>query len=222
MTTTAIIVAAGTGSRFSSDTPKQFLRIKDKPMLVHVVERFEVAPSVDSIVIVLPKDQAHKFNPGQFQKVTSIVTGGPTRARSVLNGLNAVSSDTAIVAIHDGARPLVTVDEIERTIGIAKQTGAACLMAPVTDTIKSISGDEIAATLDRTKLRRALTPQVFSVEVLRKAFQGVDLDDTITDECYLVERLGHPIAVVEGSSRNIKITYIEDLVLAEALMKVNE
>jgi 2-C-methyl-D-erythritol 4-phosphate cytidylyltransferase len=125
---------------------------------------------------------------------------------------------TDIVTVHDGARPLVSVDEIERTIAKARETGAACLVAPVTDTIKSVRSGEIADTLDRDKLRRALTPQAFKIDVLKKAFENADLSESATDECYLVEKLGHPIAVVEGSSRNIKITHPEDLFLAEALL----
>jgi len=218
MKTTAIIVAAGSGSRFNSKTPKQFLELCGRPVIVHTLERFQSAPSVDSIVLVLSADQS-SFKTDAFDKIGCIVAGGDTRARSVLNGLNAVYGDTNIIAVHDGARPLVSVDEIERTIAKAKDTGAACLVAAVTDTIKSIRGGEIATTLDRKHLRRALTPQVFKTEVLRKAFENADLDDSITDECYLVEKLGHTIAIVEGSTRNIKITHSEDLVLAEALMK---
>jgi 2-C-methyl-D-erythritol 4-phosphate cytidylyltransferase len=219
MKTTAIIVAAGSGSRFNSETPKQFLEVNGKLVVVHALERFEAAPSVDAIVLVLAKDQIGKLDLNQVTKLQTVVAGGISRAASVNNGLNAVSADTAIVAVHDGARPLVTVDEIERTIERAKQTGAACLVAAVTDTIKSIRGGEIAATLDRNELRRALTPQAFSLDVLKKAFEGADLDESVTDECYLVERLGHPIAIVEGSVRNIKITHPEDLVLAEALFR---
>lgn len=219
MKTTAIIVAAGAGSRFKSDTPKQFLEINGKPVIVHTLERFQAAPSIDSIVLVLSEGQANAFDAEAVSKLEKVVAGGETRAHSVLNGLNAVNADTEIVAVHDGARPLVTVEEIEATIAKAKETGAACLTAPVTDTIKSVRGGEIAATLDREKLRRALTPQAFKIEVLRSAFEGVDLNDSVTDECYLVEKLGHPIAIVEGSSRNIKITHPEDLILAEALLK---
>ena len=109
--------------------------------------------------------------PGRFSKGDAVVAGGDSRAESVLNGLNAVSEQTEIVAVHDGARPLVSVDEIERVIEKARETGAACLVASVTDTIKSIRGDEIAATLDRDKLRRALTPQAFKTEVLKRAFE---------------------------------------------------
>jgi 2-C-methyl-D-erythritol 4-phosphate cytidylyltransferase len=223
LTTTAIIVAAGSGSRFKSDTPKQFLKIKGKSVIVHTIERFQSAPSVDSIVLVLAADQAASFDASAFSKVSKVVAGGSTRAASVHNGLDAVDAD--IVAVHDGARPLVTVDEIERTIAKAKETGAACLVAPVTDTIKSVRGGEIADTLDRTKLRRALTPQAFRTELLKKAFEdkdlNLDVNESITDECYLVEKLGYPIAIVEGSPRNIKITHPEDLVLAAALLKAD-
>jgi 2-C-methyl-D-erythritol 4-phosphate cytidylyltransferase len=220
MTTTAIIVAAGSGSRFKSDTPKQFLEINGKSVLAHTIERFESAPSVERIVLVLAPDLAASFDDSAFSKVYFVVPGGATRARSVCNGLATVRTD--IVTVHDGARPLVSVDEIERTIAKARETGAACLVAPVTDTIKSVRSGEIADTLDRDKLRRALTPQAFRTELLKKAFEdkdlNIDVNELITDECYLVEKLGHPIAIVEGSSRNIKITHPEDLILAEALL----
>ena len=219
MKTAAIIVAAGSGSRFKSDTPKQFLEINGKPVIVHTLELFQAAPSVDKIVLVLSERRMGNVDSSLFPKLESVVAGGSTRAESVWNGLNAVGEDIEIVAVHDGARPLVTVDEIERTIAKANETGAACLVAPVTDTIKSVRSGEIAATLDRDKLRRAVTPQVFKREVLRKAFEKADLSESVTDDCFLVEKLGYPIAIVEGNSRNIKITHPEDLILAEALMK---
>lgn len=218
MAVTAIIVAAGSGSRFGSDIPKQFLELNGKPVIVHTLERFQAAPSVDSIILVLAEDQIDDFDKSVVAKLDGVIAGGMSRSSSVLNGLNAVSGETDIAAVHDGARPLVSVDEIERTIAKAKATGAACLVAPVTDTIKSISGDEIAATLDRDKMRRALTPQVFSIDVLRRAFELADANEKATDECYIVEKLGYPIAIVEGSSRNIKITHSEDLALAAALL----
>lgn len=222
MRTTAIIVAAGLGSRFNSGTPKQFLEIQGKPVIVHTLERFQSAASVDKIVLVLPEKQISSFDRAAFSKLISVTAGGPTRAESVAAGLAVIGDETEIVAVHDGARPLVTVDEIERTISKAKETGAACLVAPVTDTVKSVRGGEIAATLDREKLRRAVTPQVFKIEVLRKAFESAVLNESVTDECYLVEKLAHPIAIVEGSARNIKITHAGDLVLATALLKEQE
>jgi len=219
---TAIIVAAGSGSRFDPENPKQFVELLGRQLLVHTMEKFERAESVNSVVLVVAKQYvdtyAKSLEKYGFTKIFAVVPGGETRAESVRNGLNAVDTRTEFVAVHDGARPLVTVDEIDRTIARAKETGAACLVAAVTDTIKSIRGDEIAATLDRAQLRRALTPQAFKIEVLKKAFDGVSLDKSVTDECYLVERLGHPIAIVEGSVRNIKITHPEDLILAEALL----
>ena len=221
MRTAAIIVAAGSGSRFGSETPKQFLEINGKPVIAHTIERFEAAPSVDSIVIVVAAERIAQIDPSPFRKVSGVAIGGASRAESVLNGLSVLLDDIEVVAVHDGARPLVTVAEIEATIARAKETGAACLVAPVTDTIKSVRGGEIAATLDRDKLRRALTPQAFKREVLLAAFENADLA-AATDECYLVEKLGHPITIVEGSPRNIKITHPEDLILAEAFLGMEE
>lgn len=217
MKTTAIIVAAGTGSRFNPDTPKQFVELAGKTVIEHTIERFQACPSIDAIVLVLASEHIDSFK-ASVDKSVKIVAGGATRAESVLNGLNA-SADADLVAVHDGARPFVSVDEIERTVARAKKTGAACLVTAVTDTIKTIRGDEIAGTLDRDKLRRALTPQVFQFDVLKRAFELGDLSDAVTDECYLVEKLGHPIAIVEGSARNIKITHAEDIAMAKVLVR---
>jgi 2-C-methyl-D-erythritol 4-phosphate cytidylyltransferase len=149
-------------------------------------------------------------------KLRSIVPGGATRAGSVRNGLNEIDEKTAwIVAVHDGARPLVTVDEISQTVENASLHGAACLVADVTDTIKEVDHGFITKTVPRTNLRRALTPQAFQYGILRKAFDGSDLGEDVTDECFLVENLGIRIFCVEGNSRNIKITRPEDLKLAE-------
>jgi 2-C-methyl-D-erythritol 4-phosphate cytidylyltransferase len=222
---TAIIVAAGSGTRFKSTTPKQFVEIHGKPLLIHTLERFEVARSVDSVIVVLPEDRIDEFESlaqrFQLNKIFAVVSGGATRAESVRNGIDAIALDEGVVVVHDGARPLVTPDEIDETIEKAKDTGAACLVAPVTDTIKTINGKEIANTLDRDKLRRALTPQAFRVELLRKAFEQSDLSEAVTDECYLVEKLGHPISIVEGSSRNIKVTQADDLIIASEFLRTS-
>lgn len=219
---TAIIVAAGTGHRFGGDTPKQFISVCGKPLISHTLERFESCAAVDEIVLVISEEGRGRpeFSNlrAEITKLKKIVTGGMTRSESVRNGLRAVSEGCSVVAIHDGARPLVAVDEIAAVISRASEVGAACLVAPVTDTIKTISGNEITGTLDREKLRSALTPQAFGFEVLAAAFDKADLTDAVTDECYLVEKLGHPIAWVEGSSRNIKITRPEDLKFAEAML----
>jgi 2-C-methyl-D-erythritol 4-phosphate cytidylyltransferase len=220
---TAIIVAAGTGKRFGGNTPKQFLEILGKPVVIHTMLKFETCPLVDEVILVLPAEHkasflelAQKF---PLKKLTKIIGGGATRAESVLNGLKAIRAETAgIVAVHDGARPLVTSDEIAETIRKAEETGAAVLTAPVIDTIKEVSGENIIKTIDRNSLRRALTPQCFRYEILQKAYAMADNIDEATDESFLVEKAGFLVTFVEGSASNIKITKEEDLALAEFLM----
>ena len=220
---TAIIVAAGCGNRFDSKTPKQFAEILGKPIIIHTLEKFEACACVSQIVLVLPSSEISDFEKliekFRLKKITKVVVGGSTRAESVSNGMNAVDPATDIVAVHDGVRPLVSIAEINATIEKAKETGAACLVAVVTDTIKQVDDDKIVGTLDRTKLRRALTPQAFRYGVLQQALNQKSYDGEITDECLLVERTGQAIAYVEGSSRNIKITHPQDRILAEALLR---
>jgi 2-C-methyl-D-erythritol 4-phosphate cytidylyltransferase len=220
----AIIVAAGSSKRFGGTTPKQFLELLGKPVVIHTMLRFESCPEVDEIILVLPDLHKAEFvriaGKYAFKKLTNIIGGGASRADSVLNGLKAVRTETAgIVAVHDGARPLVTPDEISATIKKARETGAAVLTAPVTDTVKEISGDKIVRTINRERLHRALTPQCFRYEILKKAYESADDISTATDESYLVEKAGFPVSFVEGSASNIKITTPEDLALAEFLIK---
>lgn len=221
---TAIIVAAGEGKRFGGRIPKQFLEIAGKPLLIHTLERFENSPEVDEIILVLSFDlksgSVQDFEKYNLKKLSKIVAGGKTRAESVSNGLRVVNPETAgIVAVHDGARPLVTVEEIAAVIKKADETGAACLVAPVTDTIKEISGDKILRTIDRSRLRRALTPQCFRYDILRHAFEVNNCDDSSTDESSMVEKSGVTVSLVEGSAKNIKITHPEDFMIAEILLK---
>lgn len=221
---TAIIVAAGEGKRFGGNVPKQFLEIAGKPLIFHTIQRFEDCPEIDEIVLVLPARQTEIFHSAgkkyNLKKLSKAAAGGKTRAKSVWNGLMAINSETAeIVAVHDGARPLVTVEEISATVEKAKETGAACLVAPVTDTIKEISGDQITETIHRSKLRRALTPQCFRYEILRRAFEENDFGEAATDESFLVEKIGAAVSIIEGSPKNIKITHPEDFIIAEILLK---
>ncbi|HXH70140.1 MAG TPA: 2-C-methyl-D-erythritol 4-phosphate cytidylyltransferase [Pyrinomonadaceae bacterium] len=220
----AIIVAAGSGTRFGTKTPKQFLEILGKPLIIHTLERFESCSAVDEIILVLSAEEitnfrqtAEKYN---LKKLSKIISGGETRAASVFNGLNAIDSKkTETVAVHDGARPLVSTREISATIEKAKKTGAACLVAAVNDTIKEVADGKIVGTIDRLNLRRALTPQCFRYEILKRAFAEYEISEIVTDECFLVEKLGYEIATVDGSTRNIKITRQEDFVFAENLLK---
>ncbi|MGI8885228.1 MAG: 2-C-methyl-D-erythritol 4-phosphate cytidylyltransferase [Pyrinomonadaceae bacterium] len=219
---TAIIVAAGSGTRFGAEKPKQFLEIYGKPIIIHTLECFENCRAIDEIVLVLSSSEIENFQPNiekyNLKKLVKIVAGGQTRAESVLNGLNAVDPEKIeIVAVHDGARPLVSAQEIAQTIEKARKTGATCLTAKVTDTIKKISGDKITGTIDRANLRRALTPQCFKFEILQKAFAPENFDASATDECFLVEKAGYEITFVEGNARNIKITHQGDLKIAEFL-----
>ena len=220
MLNTAIIVAAGAGKRFGDERPKQFIELLGKPLIIHTIERFESCPAIDEIVLVAAEDRSEEFREllaGQpFAKVRAIVPGGATRAQSVRSGLDSIDGETAwIVAVHDGARPLVTAREITQTVEAASLHGAACLVADLTDTIKEVDHGFITRTVPRAGLRRALTPQAFQYDILRKAFDDAELGEDVTDECCLVERTGIRIFCVEGSSRNIKITRPEDLKLAE-------
>lgn len=224
---TAIIAAAGKGTRFNSGRPKQFLELLGKPLIIHTLERFQSCAAIDEIVLVLSGERRVEFeqirNDFVIPKLKSIVSGGQSRAESVRNGLDAIDpAPKHIIAVHDGVRPLVSVDEITRTVEKAAQTGAACLVADVTDTIKEVEGEHILRTIDRNRLRRALTPQAFRYDILRDAFQNCGASESTTDECYLVEKLGVKIAFVEGNARNIKITRPEDLVLAEAFLRTQQ
>lgn len=223
----AIIAAAGTGSRMASDRPKQFLQLAGTPIIFHTLKPFDLCDSIHEVIVVLPAEEAAEFlaQAGKrgLRKLARVVPGGATRAESVKRGLQSIRSATAeIVAVHDGVRPFVTVEEIENTIDAARRDGAAILATPVTNTIKLVEGEEIVKTLDRRSLRQALTPQCFRYELLRRAYDQVDVNDPLlTDESALVERLGQAVTVVEGSARNIKITTPLDLLLAEAFLKVS-
>ena len=224
----AIIAAAGAGTRMASDRPKQFLLLAGMPIIFHTLKPFEQCESIDEVIVVLPAEESAGFLSlaGRYglRKIARVVPGGATRADSVKRGLMSIRSATAeIVAVHDGVRPFVTVDEIDATIAAARADGAAILAAPVTDTIKQVDGRRIVKTLDRGELRRALTPQCFRYEVLRQAYQAADVNDaSLTYESVLMEKLGIPVSMVEGSPRNIKITTVEDLAIAEAILDVTD
>jgi len=220
----AIIAAAGAGTRMASDRPKQFLLLAGTPVIFHTLKVFEQCDSIDEVIVVLPAEESAGFLSlaGKFgvRKLARVVPGGVTRADSVKRGLMAIRSATAeIVAVHDGVRPFVTVEEIDATVAAAKADGAAILVAPVTDTIKQVVDEGVVKTLDRGALRRALTPQCFRYELLREAYNHADVNDpSLTDESALVEQLGKRVSIVEGSARNIKITTAEDLAIAEAIL----
>lgn len=221
----AIIAAAGQGTRIGGKRAKQFVELAGTPIIVHTLIPFEQCELIHEIILVLPErdtvgflDLQRKY---ELRKLAKVVPGGSTRAESVWRGFAAISSATTdLVAIHDGVRPFVTVDEIRQTVRAAETNDAAVLVAPATDTIKQVRNGTIERTLQRADLRHALTPQCFRYSLLRRAFEKTDLlDPELTDESLLVERLGVKVAIVEGSSRNIKITRPEDLTIAEIMLK---
>lgn len=221
----AIVVAGGKGVRFGGDRPKQFLEVNGSPIIIHTLTQFERCREIGSVVVVLPAEETAGFQSliekFGLQKVAQIVAGGATRAQSVKQGLSAIN-DADIVAVHDGVRPLVTPDEIDAVVKAASETGAAILVASVDDTIKQMVGNCVFNTVPRPSLRRALTPQCFQFDILKRAYlplrdieaSGVDA----SDDSMLVQRLDVKVMAIEGSSRNIKITREEDLAFAEWLL----
>jgi 2-C-methyl-D-erythritol 4-phosphate cytidylyltransferase len=221
----AIIAAAGAGSRMAGDRPKQFLQLAGVPIIFHTLKPFEQCDSIQEIIVVLPAAESADFlalvQKYGVKKLSRVVPGGTTRAESVWRGLLAIRGATAeIIAVHDGVRPFVTAEEIDRTVAAARSHGAAILVAPAIDTIKEVDGGAVVKTLERRQLCHALTPQCFRYELLRRAYERADVQDpAITDDSSLVEQLGEPVTIVEGSSRNIKITTQRDLLIAEAFLK---
>lgn len=217
---TAIIVAAGTSRRMNG-VNKIFAPIHGRPLISYSVEAFEASPAVDSIVLVLHADALKRGEETKrkygWRKVTAIVGGGERRQDSVKNGL-AKAQDARWVMIHDGARPCVDSDTIARGLEAAKQTGAAIAAVPVKDTVKRVSAKlAVEETLDRSKLWMVQTPQVFSRDVIMKAYANAKAD--VTDDAMLVEQAGVKVRVFQGSDLNLKVTTREDLVIAEAILK---
>lgn len=221
-TASAVIVAGGSGSRFRSETPKQFLALSGKPLLAHSLARFDACAAVSRIVLVLPRDgfAAARETMERFvgDKPTDIVPGGATRQASVREGLNALDPGAeSLIAVHDGARPLVDEELITRVVEKAAESGGAIAAIPVVETLKEVSeAMTIEGTVERKRYYRAQTPQCFRYGILREAIDAARRDGFVgTDEAALVERVDATIHVVAGSERNIKITTPEDMARAE-------
>lgn len=219
----AIVLAAGSGRRMGAEVPKQFLDLVGRPVLAHTLKAFEEAVCIDTVILVTAKGYVdtcrERFGPA-FEKVVTVVSGGAERQDSVGAGLQAVGEDAGVVAIHDGARPLIRAEEIEAVVDAARKTGAAVLGTPVTDTVKEVEAGQVAQTLDRSRLWAVQTPQAFRADVIRRAHAAARADGFLgTDDGALVERLGEPVAVVLGRQDNVKVTTPEDLGTAEDLLK---
>ena len=223
----AIVVAAGKGTRLGGDRPKQFLELGGIPVIIHTLRQLDLCREIDEVIVVLAAAEAEHFpafaKPFGLRKPLRAVTGGATRAQSVQCGL-AVIDEAEIVAVHDAVRPFVTPEEIDRVVAVARFNHAAILVAPVSDTIKEIKDGRIVRTFARSELRRALTPQCFHFDIIKRAYDDLAAVESegleVTDDCLLVERLGIEIVAVEGSARNIKITRAEDLILGEAILRM--
>lgn len=222
--TSAVIVAAGRGSRMNMDKNKQYIDIKGKPVIARTLQAFEDNRFINEIVLVVNErdilycKQAIVEEYG-FNKVKTLVAGGNHRQESVYNGLCEVSGKCEVVLIHDGARPFVRDECIEDSIHAADEFSAACVAVPVKDTIKiSDVGGFIKQTLDRSVLWSIQTPQAFKFDVALKAHRrAIEQGYTGTDDAVLAERLGYKVKLVMGGYDNIKITTQEDLNIAEAI-----
>ncbi|NQW21844.1 MAG: 2-C-methyl-D-erythritol 4-phosphate cytidylyltransferase [SAR202 cluster bacterium] len=216
----AVIVAAGRSTRMGG-VDKTFAPILGLPLVAHTLNRFESSPLINQIVLVLAEDslaQGQKLVQEQgYQKVAHICAGGQRRQDSVRNGLELLSPCDWIM-VHDGARPCLDEDMLQRGLDAAAECGSAVAGVPVKDTIKRVAPDQMVnETPDRSALWAAQTPQVFRYSLLLEAHRTCT--DDVTDDAAMVESLGHPVKMFQGSYQNIKVTTAEDLIIAEAFLK---
>ena len=223
MKATAVIPAAGLGKRFGAQ--KQFQLLAGRPVLAHTLQAFEQSPSVTTVCVVVPEDEIlavrEIIKTYSLKKALHVVAGGRERQDSVRLGFEAVEP-CDIIVVHDGVRPLVTVEVIEKTIQGALEFSGCVAALPVKETTKRVSAEGfIQETVNRSDLWSMQTPQAFQYEIFRKAIlQSVQDDFLGTDEAMLVERTGRKIKVVVGDPINIKITTPEDIGVAESLLKL--
>ena len=217
----AVIVAAGSASRMGG-IDKVVAPLKGEPMIVHTVRVFQNCDAIKEIVVVTRQDLLAEVTGlcAQFDKVKTVVQGGKDRPGSVEAGIDALSKKVKLVAVQDGARPLITWQVIDRTVRAAHTYGAAAPAIPVKDTVKVVTGGIVKETPDRSSLQAVQTPQVFDLDLLRGALQKAKQDQvSITDDCSAVEHMGMSVKIVEGDERNIKVTTPMDLKIAEMLLE---
>jgi len=221
----AIIVAAGRGTRMGPGVDKLFLEVAGRPVVAHTLQRFGEAACIDEMVVVVREDMVSEFEDLvkalRLRKPHRVIVGGNQRQDSVWNGLQAVSPQAEIVAIQDGARPCTPVDVIAATIAAARETGAAVAAQRVTDTIKeSDDGRSIVRHLERSRLWSVQTPQTFRVEVIRRALTAVrEKGLNVTDDTAACELIGQPVQLVETKAPNPKVTLPADLAYVGMLLR---
>lgn len=203
-----------------ADLPKQFIEIGGIPVLMRTMMRFHECDASIGLVLALSGDYLDYWKElcqkHDFRLPHTVVTGGRTRFHSVLSGLDAIPANSGLVAVHDAARPFVTEDVISRCYQEASLSGAAVPVVPLQDSVRRIDGGNSQA-VDRSAYRLVQTPQVFDLELLRRAY-AQPYDDLFTDDASVVERLGHSVSLVEGDQRNIKLTTPYDLKVASCLI----
>jgi 2-C-methyl-D-erythritol 4-phosphate cytidylyltransferase len=223
---TAIVLAAGRSTRMGGGPNKQFIELLGKPIICYSLAAFELCGAVDAVILVRRPDCAQQaeevVREFGFQKVVAVTDGGVERQNSVWNGLEKCDPLTEIVAVHDGARPLVTPALIQATITSARTFGTGIAATKVVDTIKEANEDRtVIRTVDRTKLWAVQTPQTARLSILREAYRKVFQEQAlVTDEAAAVESLGQKVHLVETSFLNLKITTPSDLAIAESLLRV--
>lgn len=220
----AVVPAAGLGLRMGGTVRKQFRSLGGVPLVVHSLRVLQASPVIDAIILAVPEAdipycrrdivEAH-----QFTKVADVVAGGQERQDSVRHGLAVLDERTDVVVVHDAVRPFMTEGMVARVVAEAEASGAAIIALPVRDTIKLVGADRvIEQTVDRRPLWLAQTPQAFRRDWLEEAHRKAQADRAAaTDDAYLIERIGKPVTVVEGSGENIKITRPEDMIIGEAI-----
>ncbi len=221
----AIIAAAGSSTRMGLGFSKQFIMLDNKPVIAHTLSAFENSYLINEIIVVCRTDDiAEIFNIVKKYNITKFkdcVVGGNSRAESVKNAISHLDSKCEYIAIHDGARPLVTSNEIQDTVNGAFKYNACAIGVPVTDTIKVITDDNlIIDTPQRSTLFAVQTPQVFEKGLYLKALKNAEnIGANITDDCSLVEAYGSKVYVINGNYTNIKLTTQADIIYAEAILK---
>lgn len=222
---TVIIPAAGRGTRIGGPTAKQYLEIAGESILARTLKQVQACPDVDAIIIATGDGDLRTVieiaERGGITKLVQVVIGGAERQDSVVRALEAIRPEGAgVVAVHDAVRPFATPSLFSAVIRRARETGAAIAAQFVADTVKQIDGDRIVGTIDRSRVVLAQTPQAFRYGILRSALDAATREGWRgTDEASVVERAGYPVAVVDGSPFNIKVTRPEDLSFAEAIAR---
>ena len=223
-----IIVAGGGGKRMETETPKQLLELDGVTIIERSLKPFIQCPDIEGIIIVAAEVIIEHIN-NATQNISStgkslkIVQGGAERQDSVWNGLKAVPEDTDIVVIHDAVRPFITGKLLSECVRSAMNNGAVTVMRPIRETVKEVADNIVVKTLDRSKLWITQTPQAFKKELILEAHRNARKENYYgTDDCILVERLGHPVHKIEGNDMNIKITTPEDLKIAGVILSIFE